>query len=121
MRGEPASGATGPSEQAARTARALFCVAPSEPHCFELQQVATRRIPHGHVLERRLLRPKGAGGFPLVLGNDVAGIVKDVGPKVTRFTAGTLGFGVLPSGRDGAHATRVAMPHEVPSPDAGWI
>ena len=32
-----------------------------------------------------------------------------------------FGFGVLPSGRDGAHATHVAVPHEVPSPDAGWI
>ena len=83
--------------------------------------MATRRIPHGHVLERRLLTLKGAGGFPLVLGNDVAGIVEDVGPGVTRFTAGTPVFGVLPSGRDGAHATHVAMPHEVPSPDAGWI
>jgi NADPH:quinone reductase-like Zn-dependent oxidoreductase len=99
MRGEPASGATGPREQAARTARALFCVAPSEPPCFELRQMATRRIPHGHVLERRLLTPKGAGGFPLILGNDVAGIVEDLGPGVTRFTAGTAVFGVLPSGR----------------------
>jgi NADPH:quinone reductase-like Zn-dependent oxidoreductase len=61
--------------------------------------MATRRIPHGHVLERRLLTPKGAGGFPLILGNDVAGIVEDLGPGVTRFTAGTAVFGVLPSGR----------------------
>jgi NADPH:quinone reductase-like Zn-dependent oxidoreductase len=41
------------------------------------------------MLERRLLTPKGAGGFPLVLGNDVDGIVEDRGPGVTRFTAGT--------------------------------
>jgi hypothetical protein len=80
MRGEPAYGATGPSDQAARTARALFCVAPSEPPCFELRQMAMRRIPHGHVIGRRLLTLKGAGHFPLVLGNDVAVIVEDVGP-----------------------------------------
>jgi NADPH:quinone reductase-like Zn-dependent oxidoreductase len=84
----------------------LFCVAPSEPPCFELRQMAMRRIAHGHVLGRRLLTLKGAGHLPLVLGNDVAGIVEDVGPEVTRFTAGTAVFGVSP-------------PHGVPSPDAG--
>jgi hypothetical protein len=119
MRGEPAYGATGPSEQAARTARALFCVATSEPPCFELREIAMRRIPDWHVLGRRLLTLKGAGHFPLVLGNVVAGTVEDVGPEVTSFTAGTALFGVLPSGRNGAHATHVAMPHGVPSPDAG--
>ena len=121
MRGEPAYGATNPSEQSARTARALFCVAPSEPPCFELRQMAMRRIQHGHVLERRLLTLKGAGHFPLVLGNDVAVIVEDSGPEVTSFTAGTAVFGVLPSGRDGAHATHIVVPHGVPSPDAALI
>ena len=61
--------------------------------------MATRRIPHGHMLERRLLTLKGAGGFPRVLGNDVAGIAEDLGPGVTKFTAGTAVFGVLSSGR----------------------
>src|SRR6478735_3991319 len=91
MRGEPASRACGSGEQSARTARALFYVAPSDPPCFELRQMATRCIPHGHVLERRLLTLKGAV------------------------------FGVLPSGSDGARATHVAVPHRLPSPNAGWI
>ena len=73
------------------------------------------------MLERRLLTPKGAGGVPMILGNDVTGIVEDLGPGDTKFTAGTAVFGVMRSGSDGAHATRVAVPHEVPSPDAGWI
>ena len=75
MRGEPASGATGPREQAARTARALFCVAPSELPRFELRQIATRRIPHGHMLERGLLTLKRAGGL------SEHGFVKNTTPK----------------------------------------
>lgn len=59
---------------------------------------------------RRLLALKGAGRFPLVLGNDVAGTVEAIGPGVDPALLGRRVFGVLPTGRWGAHATRLVAP-----------
>lgn len=59
---------------------------------------------------RRLLALKGAGRFPLVLGNDVAGTVETIGAGVEPMWLGRRVFGVLPTGRTGAHATRLVAP-----------
>jgi len=68
----------------------------------------------------RLLGLKGAARFPLVLGNDVTGIVKDLGAGVTRFARGQRVFGLLGTGRaGGAHASHVVVPQDLllPAPD----
>jgi D-arabinose 1-dehydrogenase-like Zn-dependent alcohol dehydrogenase len=62
----------------------------------------------------RLLGLKGAARFPLVLGNDVAGIVKDIGAGVTRFARGQRVFGLLSTSRaGGAHASHVLVPQDL--------
>lgn len=62
---------------------------------------------------RRLLGLKGAARFPLVLGNDLAGIVEEVGTGVTRFQAGQAVFGILATDRHGgAHASHVLASEE---------
>jgi NADPH:quinone reductase-like Zn-dependent oxidoreductase len=58
---------------------------------------------------RRLLGLKGAARFPLVLGNDVAGVVQAVGPGVTSWKAGDLVFGLVPTGTQGAHASHAIV------------
>jgi len=59
---------------------------------------------------RRLLGLKGAGKFPLVLGNDIAGVVASVGDGVTAWRPGDRVFGLVPTGKGGgAHASHVAV------------
>lgn len=63
---------------------------------------------------RRLFSLKGAAKFPLVLGNDLAGSVEDVGPQVTRFMRGQRVYGLVGQGRmGGAHASLVAVPQDL--------
>ena len=69
---------------------------------------------------RRLLALKGAARFPLVLGNDVAGVVESIGAGVTRFARGQRIFGLVGTGRaGGAHASHVVVPQDflLPAPD----
>lgn len=69
---------------------------------------------------QRLLGLKGAARFPLVLGNDVAGVVESIGTDVTRFAPGQRVFGLLGTGRaGGAHASHVVVPQDflLPAPD----
>jgi NADPH:quinone reductase-like Zn-dependent oxidoreductase len=62
---------------------------------------------------QRLLSLKGAGRFPLVLGNDFVGVVEAIGRSASRWKAGDKVLGVLPTGRDGgAHCS-----HIVSTPD----
>lgn len=56
---------------------------------------------------RLLLGLKGAGKFPLVLGNDIAGVIDAIGPGVNDWRPGDRVFGIVPTGRSGAHATHV--------------
>ena len=62
---------------------------------------------------RRLLELKGAATLPVVLGNDVAGVVQAVGPGVSRFSRDQAVFGLVATGRAaGAHASHVLVPQE---------
>jgi NADPH:quinone reductase-like Zn-dependent oxidoreductase len=119
--------------------RELICTEPATPPRLALRGVEPRTPGTGEVLVqvqatsvnpidvkraggygRRLLGLKGAAHFPLVLGNDVVGIVKDVGAGATRFARGQRAFGLLGTGRaGGAHASHVIVPqdHLLPAPD----
>ena len=109
--------------------RELICVEPATPPRLALRASEKPRPGVGQVLVRvqttsvnpidvkraagygkRLLALKGAGRFPLVLGNDVAGVVEDVGPGATRFQKGQRVFGLVPTGGNGgAHASHVLV------------
>lgn len=110
--------------------RELVCLAPSSPPRLLVRDAALPRPGQGEVLVRvaatsinpidakraagygqRLLGLKGAGRFPLVLGNDVAGRVEALGPGVSSFAIGQAVFGLVGTGkRGGAHATHVVVP-----------
>jgi NADPH:quinone reductase-like Zn-dependent oxidoreductase len=119
--------------------RELICTEPATPPRLALRSVQMRTPGTGKVrvqvqatsvnpidvkraggYGRRLLGLKGAASFPLVLGNDVVGIVKETGAGVTRFAPGQRVFGLLGTGRaGGAHASQVIVPqsHLLPAPD----
>jgi NADPH:quinone reductase-like Zn-dependent oxidoreductase len=62
---------------------------------------------------RRLLGLKGAATLPVVLGNDIAGVVQEVGPGVSALSKGQAVFGLVRTGRaPGAHASHVVVPQE---------
>jgi reticulon-4-interacting protein 1, mitochondrial len=62
---------------------------------------------------RRLLGLKGAARLPVVLGNDVAGVVQEIGQGVSRFAKDQAVFGLVGTGRSpGAHASHVLLPQE---------
>jgi reticulon-4-interacting protein 1, mitochondrial len=107
--------------------RELICVEPAAPPRLSVRSRQLPRPGAGQVLVRvhatsvnpidakraggygqRLLGLRGAGRFPLVLGNDLAGDVKEVGEGVTRFQVGQRVFGLVTTGKNGgAHASQV--------------
>lgn len=108
------------------TARQLLCIAPGDPARFVIRPHDVTAPGRGQVLVRveascvnpidakrstgygqRVLKLKGAGNFPQVLGNDLAGIVQSVGDGDTPFKPGDRVFGLLPTGPQGAHASLV--------------
>ena len=119
--------------------RELICTEPATPPRLAVRRAQLRAPGAGEVLVQvqatsvnpidvkraagyggRLLGLKGAARFPLVLGNDVAGIVMDIGAGVARFARGQRVFGLLGTGRaGGAHASHVHVPQDflLPAPD----
>lgn len=60
---------------------------------------------------QRLLTVKGAGTFPLVLGNDFCGTVQALGPEVNGFVRGQRVYGLVSTARPGgAHRSHVLVP-----------
>jgi len=105
----------------------LICVEPASPPHLQMRTSALPELRRGQVLVRveatsvnpidakraggygrRLLALKGAGKFPLVLGNDLAGRVEAVGPGVSKLELGQRVFGLVATGKGGgAHASHV--------------
>ncbi|TWI28341.1 alcohol dehydrogenase catalytic domain-containing protein [Mesorhizobium tianshanense] len=106
---------------------AALCLGPG-PSGFMVRQF-TRRTPAADEIEvavaaasvnpidvrrsegygRRLLSLIGAGKFPLILGNDFAGIVTGVGSGVSTFKAGDRVYGVKPASSEGTHTSHVLV------------
>lgn len=109
--------------------RELICIEPATPPRLSFR---TRELPRpgaGQVLVRvqatsvnpidakrasgygkRLLGLKGAGRFPLVVGNDLAGVVEETGTGVSRFEKGQQVFGIVATGKNGgAHTSHVLV------------
>lgn len=59
---------------------------------------------------RKVLSLLGAGGRELVLGNDFAGVVTEVGPNVLHVSPGDRVWGLVPTGPQGAHRSEVCVP-----------
>ena len=108
----------------------LACVQPDAAPQFAVRERALREPGAGMVLVkveatsvnpidakraagygRRLLGLKGAGRFPLVLGNDLVGVVQAVGPKVDGVAVAQRVLGLVGTGRaGGAHASHLLVP-----------
>lgn len=116
--------------------RELACLRPSAPALLQVRRVPVPEPGRGEVLVRveatavnpidarrangygqRLLSLKGAGRFPLVLGNDLAGHVQALGAGASRFAVGEPVFGLVGTGRGGgAHASHVVVPQALLRP-----
>ena len=110
--------------------RELVCLRPSSPPALEVRHMPVPAPGRGEVLVRveatsvnpidarratgygqRLLALKGAGHFPLVLGNDVVGCIEALGAGASRFSTGERVYGLVGTGRKGgAHASHVVVP-----------
>lgn len=118
--------------------RELICTEAATPPRLAVRSVDMPQAGTGEVLVRvqatavnpidvkratgygqRLLGLKGAARFPLVLGNDVAGVVESIGAGVTRFAPGQHVYGLLGTGRaGGAHASHAVVSQDflLPTP-----
>jgi NADPH:quinone reductase-like Zn-dependent oxidoreductase len=116
--------------------RELICLEPSSPPRLQVRESAMPEPRRGQVLVRveatsvnpidarraggygkRLLALKGAGRFPLMLGNDLAGRVEAVGPGVSQCAPGQRVFGLMATGKGGGgHASHVVLPEALLRP-----
>lgn len=111
----------------------LVCLAPAQPISLAIEPMSVPLPRDGELVVRveassvnpidvkrasgygrRLLGLKGAGKFPLVLGNDIAGVIESVGKGITNWQPGNRVMGLVPTGKGGAHASHVAV-------DARWL
>jgi reticulon-4-interacting protein 1, mitochondrial len=108
----------------------LACLKPGEPPQLAIRGRNAREPRAGMVLVRveatsvnpidtkraagygrRLLGLKGAGSFPLVLGNDLVGMVQAVGPGVDGLAVSQRVMGLVGTGSaGGAHASHLLVP-----------
>lgn len=58
---------------------------------------------------QRVLSLMGAGGAELVLGNDFAGVVTEVGSGVKHLAPGVRVWGLVPTGAQGSHRSEVCV------------
>ncbi|WP_099514763.1 alcohol dehydrogenase catalytic domain-containing protein [Microvirga ossetica] len=110
------------------TANAAMCLDPSGRGGFMMRQVPRRKpaadevgvavaaasvnpidVHRAQGYGRRLLSLLGAGKFPMVLGNDLAGTVTALGTGVSRFKVGDRVYGVKPTSAEGTHASHVQV------------
>lgn len=111
------------------TAMKLLCLGSADHVQLETRKMAMPQPGKGEVLVRveatsvnpidvkrakgygrRLLSLKGAGKFPLVLGNDFAGEIVSVGAGVRQWRPGERVMGLVPTGKKGgAHATHLTV------------
>lgn len=106
----------------------LVCLAPGKPAQLAVRPYDVLAPGRGQVLVRveassvnpidakrstgygqRVLALKGAGRFPAVLGNDLAGVVESVGAGEAMFKPGDRVFGLVPTEPRGAHASHVLV------------
>lgn len=111
--------------------QALFCLAPADVPQLEIRRIPPPRPRRGEVLVEqlassinpidakrasgygsRLLSLRGASRFPLVLGNDIVGIVRAHGEGVSNLPPGALVFGTAPTRSQGAYASHVTVARE---------
>jgi reticulon-4-interacting protein 1, mitochondrial len=110
--------------------RDLICVQPGHPPRLDVRMSEMPSPGRGDVLVKveasavnpidakraggygqRLLTLKGAGTFPLVLGNDFAGTVLAVVADVKGFVRGERVYGLVATGRSGgAHRSHLVVP-----------
>jgi len=123
------------------TATKLLCRKPADPIQLKTRTTAMPRPGKGEVLVRveatsvnpidvkrakgygrRLLSLKGAGTFPLVLGNDFSGEVVSVGAGVSAWQPGDRVMGLVPTGKKGgAHATHLTVDARLVRPAVGGL
>ena len=110
------------------TRSAVFCLGPAGEGALEIRQVP-RRHPAADEVEiaveaasvnpidvrraegygLRLLSLIGAGKFPLVLGNDLAGTIAATGARVSSYKPGDRVYGLKPASADGTHSSHVLV------------
>ncbi|MGV2290788.1 alcohol dehydrogenase catalytic domain-containing protein [Trinickia sp. YCB016] len=123
------------------TATKLLCLRPADPIALETRRTAMPRPGKGEVLVRveatsvnpidvkrakgygrRLLSLKGAGKYPLSLGNDFAGEIVSVGAGVSPWLPGDRVMGLVPTGKKGgAHATHLTVNARLVRPTVGGL
>jgi NADPH:quinone reductase-like Zn-dependent oxidoreductase len=119
----------------------LLCLGAADHIQLETRRTAMPRPGNGEVLVRveatsvnpidvkrakgygqRLLSLKGAGKFPLVLGNDFAGEIVSVGAGVSPWRPGDRVMGLVPTGRKGgAHTTHLTVDARLVRPGGGGL
>jgi len=106
----------------------LWCLRPADPIELEVRSAPVPTPRGGEALVRvhattvnpidvrrakgygqRLLRLMGAGEFPLILGNDFSGVIAAVGTGVKNLHPGDQVFGLVPTGKGGAHSSHLCV------------